>query len=60
MAQPVLHIALSASEEVVSHSDLMALHHEAVHQVGAYKPCPACDLGRKVHTATVQPTVNLL
>lgn len=37
MADPVFYIALSPSEEVVHHRDLVTFQHQAVHQVGAHK-----------------------
>lgn len=33
VADPVLHIPLPSSEEVVHHNDLLALHHESVHKM---------------------------
>lgn len=33
MTNPVLHVPLPPSEEVVHYNDLMALHHESVHKM---------------------------
>lgn len=44
MADPVLHIAFAAGEEIVHHSHLMAIHHQLVSQVGSHKACTSGDL----------------
>lgn len=37
VADPVLHVSLPASEEVVHHSHFMAVHHELVGEMGAHE-----------------------
>mmetsp|Transcript_53738 Transcript_53738/g.92436 ORF Transcript_53738/g.92436 Transcript_53738/m.92436 type:complete len:322 (-) Transcript_53738:200-1165(-) len=37
VADPVLHVFLAPREHVVQHDDLVALHHEAVHEVGPHE-----------------------
>ena len=44
VADPVLHVPLSAREEVVHHGHLMAVHHELVREVGAHEPCTSSYL----------------
>ena len=41
VSEPLLDVPLAASEVVVSHEDLVSVHHESVHQVGAHEPRPA-------------------
>lgn len=37
VAEPMLHVPLPPCEEVVHHDDLMALHHQGVHEVGPHE-----------------------
>ena len=48
VANPVLNIALSPSEEVVNHRHLVSFHHQLIHQVRANKPCPSGHLQQEL------------
>jgi len=43
VTDPMLHVPPPPGEEVVNDHDVMALHHELIHQVGAHKPRAARD-----------------
>ncbi len=44
MADPVLYIALAASEEIIHHCHFMTIHHQLISEVRAHESCPTGDL----------------
>lgn len=52
VANPVLHIPFPSCEEVVHHSDLMAIHHQLISQVRSHKTSPASNLVEDTCTIT--------
>ena len=50
VANPVLHIAFAAGEEVIHHSHLVAIHHQLVCQVGPHEARPSSDLEEGART----------
>lgn len=45
MTKPMFYIAFSASKEIISNNDLMALHHQIVDQMGSNEASTASYLG---------------
>lgn len=50
MADPVLHVPFPAREEVIHHSDLVAVHHQLVSEVGTDETGSTSNLAQKKQT----------